>query len=158
MSTDLKRQASAGSDAHALETVLTAVGHVAELRPGDVSDVATALQRLTVRDACPGLSVTSSSSDDAIALWHRIHTDPSLPAPARAAACTLAAHHLWVHGYIKVARRLIRKAQRLVPGHRLAALLAQGLPTLTVGEGRQLGMAGVVIAARLGAPLPGLAS
>ncbi len=33
---------------------------------------------------------------------------------------TLAAHHLWVHGYIKVARRLIRKAQRLVPGHRLA--------------------------------------
>lgn len=154
MSTDLKRQASTDSDAHALETVLTAVGRVAELRPGDVSDVATALQRLTVRDACLGLSVTSSS-DDAIALWHRIRTDPSLPAPARAEACTLAAHHLWVHGYIRVARCLIREAQRLVPGHRLAALLAQGLPTLTASEGRQLGMAGVLIAARLGVPLPG---
>ena len=154
MSTDLKRQDSTGGDAHALAMVLTAVGHVAELRPNDVSDVATALQRLTVRDACLGLSVTSSSGD-AIALWHRIRTDPSLPAPARAEACTLAAHHLWVRGYIKVARCLIRKAQRLVPGHRLAALLAQGLPTLTAREGRQLGMAGVVIAARLDVPLPG---
>jgi len=152
MSTDLKRQDSTGSDAHALETVLTAVGRVAELRPGDVSDVATALQRLTVRDACLGLSVTSG---DAIALWHRIRTDPSPLAPARAEACTLAAHHLWVHGYIRVARCLIREAQRLVPGHRLAALLAQGLPTLTASEGRQLGMAGVLIAARLGVPLPG---
>jgi len=154
MSTDLKRQDSTGSDAHALEMVLTAVGRVAELRPGDVSDVATALQRLTVRDACLGLSVTSSSGD-AIALWHRIRTDPSPPAPARAEACTLAAHHLWVHGSIKVARCLIRKAERLVPEHRLAALLAQGLPTLTAGESRQLGMTGVVIAARLGVPLPG---
>jgi len=130
--------------------------HVAELRPNDVSDVATALQRLTVRDACLGLSVTSSS-DDAIALWHRIRTDPSLPAPApaRAEAYTLAAHHLWVHGSIKAARCLIRKAQRLVPEHRLAALLAQGLPTLTAGESRQLSMTGVVIAARLSVPLPG---
>ncbi len=110
------------------------------------------------RARCLPRPVTSSSAD-AAALWHRIYINnpylPTITNPARAEAATLAAHHHWVHGDTKTTRGLIRQAQQLAPGHRLATLLAQGLPTLTATESRQLGMAGIVIATRLGVTLPG---
>lgn len=141
-----------------METVCTAVRSRTLLHPDELTEVATALLRPLVRDACLGLSVTTSSADAAV-LWHRIYINnpylPTITNPARAEAATLAAHHHWVHGDTETTRGLIRQAQQLAPGHRLATLLAQGLPTLTATESRQLGMAGIVIATRLGVTLPG---
>ncbi len=150
--------ASIEDDRRPLETVCTAVRSRTLLHPDELTEVATVLLRPLVRDACLGLSVTSSSAD-AAALWHRIYINnpylPTITNPARAEAATLAAHHHWVHGDTKTTRGLIRQAQQLAPGHRLATLLAQGLPTLTATESRQLGMAGIVTATRLGVTLPG---
>ncbi len=157
-SSNPQHRASIEDDRRALETVCTAVRSRTLLHPDELTEVATALLRPLVRDACFGLSVTSSSAD-AAALWHRIYINnpylPTITNPARAEAATLAAHHHWVHGDTKTTRGLIRQAQQLAPGHRLATLLAQGLPTLTATESRQLGMAGIVIATRLGVTLPG---
>lgn len=149
---------AANNDSMALERVCTAVRSRAQLNSHELA-VAAALLRPMVRDACLGLSVISSG-DDAAALWHQVRTSdsalPAIPRAARAEAATLAAHHHWVHGDTNTARRLIRQAQELVPGHRLATLLAQGLPTLTATESRQLGITGLAIATRLGVTLPGL--
>jgi len=156
--TDTEHQASTDDDRIALERVCAAVRARAQLNSDGLTGVAAALLRPMVRDACLGLSVTTSS-EDAAALWHQVRTsDSDLPAitpAARAEAATLAAHHNWGHGDSKTARNLIRQAQQLVPGHRLATLLAQGLSTLTATESRQLGMAGIVVATRLGVTLPG---
>jgi len=99
-----------------LETVCTAVRSRTLLHPDELTEVATALLRPLVRDACLGLSVTSSSAD-AAALWHRIYINnpylPTITNPARAEAATLAAHHHWVHGDTKTTRGLIRQAQQL---------------------------------------------
>jgi len=62
-----------------LETVCTAVRSRTLLHPDELTEVATALLRPLVRDACLGLSVTSSSAD-AAALWHRIYINNPLPA------------------------------------------------------------------------------
>jgi len=157
-SSNPQHRASIEDDRRSLETVCTAVRSRTLLHPDELTAVATALMRPLVRDACLGLSVTTSSADAAV-LWHRIYINnpylPTITNPARAEAATLAAHHHWVHGDTETTRGLIRQAQQLAPGHRLATLLAQGLPTLTATESRQLGMAGIVIATRLGVTLPG---